>query len=58
VQASAAWRSWLSYDEPGIDTFGYLHTFVSGIEVYAYAEPTGDLPGRLIRGAKAAMQRY
>ena len=28
---------------------GYLHTFVSGVEVYADGEPTGDLPGRLVR---------
>jgi N-acyl-D-aspartate/D-glutamate deacylase len=33
---------------------GYLHTIVSGIEVYADGEATGALPGRLVRGA----QRY
>jgi N-acyl-D-aspartate/D-glutamate deacylase len=31
---------------------GYLHTFVSGVEVYADGEPTGELPGRLVRGAR------
>jgi N-acyl-D-aspartate/D-glutamate deacylase len=31
---------------------GYLHTFVSGVEVYAGGEPTGALPGRLVRGAR------
>lgn len=31
---------------------GYLHTFVDGIEVYASGEPTGALPGRLIRGTR------
>jgi N-acyl-D-aspartate/D-glutamate deacylase len=30
---------------------GYLHTFVSGTEVYANGEHTGALPGRLVRGA-------
>jgi N-acyl-D-aspartate/D-glutamate deacylase len=30
---------------------GYLHTIVSGIEVYANGEATGALPGRLVRGA-------
>jgi N-acyl-D-aspartate/D-glutamate deacylase len=29
---------------------GYLHTFVSGVETYRDGEPTGDLPGRLVRG--------
>jgi N-acyl-D-aspartate/D-glutamate deacylase len=33
---------------------GYLHTFVSGEEVYAGGEPTGALPGRLVRGAQPA----
>jgi N-acyl-D-aspartate/D-glutamate deacylase len=32
---------------------GYLHTFVSGAEVYASGEHTGALPGKLIRGAQA-----
>ena len=31
---------------------GYLNTFVSGVEVYAGGEPTGALPGRLVRGAR------
>jgi N-acyl-D-aspartate/D-glutamate deacylase len=29
---------------------GYQHTFVSGVETYASGEPTGELPGRLVRG--------
>jgi N-acyl-D-aspartate/D-glutamate deacylase len=33
---------------------GYLHTFVGGQETYADGEPTGALPGRLIRGAQPA----
>jgi N-acyl-D-aspartate/D-glutamate deacylase len=32
------------------DARGYLHTFVSGAEVYAGGEATGALPGRLVRG--------
>jgi N-acyl-D-aspartate/D-glutamate deacylase len=31
---------------------GYLHTFVSGDEVYADGEPCGALPGRLVRGSR------
>ncbi len=31
---------------------GYAHTFVSGVEVYRAGEPTGALPGRLVRGAR------
>jgi len=34
------------------DAAGYLHTMVSGVEVYASGEPTGELPGRLVRGAQ------
>jgi N-acyl-D-aspartate/D-glutamate deacylase len=34
---------------------GYLHTIVSGIEVYANGEATGALPGRLVRGAQPAV---
>ena len=29
---------------------GYRHTFVAGVEVYHDGEPTGALPGRLVRG--------
>ena len=36
------------------DADGYLHTFVAGDEVYADGEPTGALPGRLVRGAQPA----
>ena len=32
---------------------GYLHTFVSGVEVYADGAHTGALPGRLVRGARS-----
>lgn len=31
---------------------GYLHTIVSGIEVYTSGQHTGALPGRLVRGAR------
>ena len=34
------------------DAVGYLHTFVSGVEIYADGAPTGELPGRLVRGAQ------
>jgi len=33
---------------------GYLHTFVRGQETYVAGEPTGALPGRLVRGAQPA----
>ena len=29
---------------------GYLHTFVSGVEIAADGAPTGELPGRFVRG--------
>ena len=29
---------------------GYRHTIVSGTEVYTDGQPTGALPGRLVRG--------
>jgi N-acyl-D-aspartate/D-glutamate deacylase len=32
------------------DARGYLHTIVSGTETYADGQPTGALPGRLVRG--------
>jgi N-acyl-D-aspartate/D-glutamate deacylase len=35
------------------DAEGYLHTIVSGVEVYADGEATGELPGRLVRGAQS-----
>jgi N-acyl-D-aspartate/D-glutamate deacylase len=31
---------------------GYLHTIAAGEETYANGEPTGALPGRLVRGAQ------
>jgi N-acyl-D-aspartate/D-glutamate deacylase len=31
---------------------GYQHTFVNGVETYADGEATGELPGRLVRGAR------
>ena len=36
---------------------GYLHTIVAGEETYAYGEPTGALPGRLVRGEQPAPGR-
>ena len=33
---------------------GYRHTFVSGVEVMRDGQPTGRLPGRLVRGARRA----
>jgi N-acyl-D-aspartate/D-glutamate deacylase len=33
---------------------GYRHTFVSGKEIYRDGEPTDELPGRLVRGARSA----
>jgi len=33
---------------------GYRHTFVAGVEVMRDGEATGALPGRLLRGARAA----
>jgi N-acyl-D-aspartate/D-glutamate deacylase len=35
---------------------GYLHTLVSGVETYTRGEPTGELPGRLVRGARGRPQ--
>ncbi len=32
---------------------GYLHTFVSGVEVCTDGESTGATPGRLVRGAQS-----
>ncbi|MHB8465856.1 MAG: N-acyl-D-amino-acid deacylase family protein [Acidimicrobiales bacterium] len=32
---------------------GYLHTLVSGAEIQIGGQPTGALPGRLVRGAQA-----
>jgi N-acyl-D-aspartate/D-glutamate deacylase len=31
---------------------GYLHTFVSGVETWQDGVPTGELPGRIIRGGQ------
>jgi N-acyl-D-aspartate/D-glutamate deacylase len=36
---------------------GYRHTFVRGVEVYASGEATGELPGRLVRGAQPAPEK-
>ncbi|MFP5577129.1 MAG: N-acyl-D-amino-acid deacylase family protein [Acidimicrobiia bacterium] len=33
---------------------GYRHTVVAGVETYADGEATGELPGRLVRGAQRA----
>ncbi|HVV75071.1 MAG TPA: amidohydrolase family protein [Mycobacteriales bacterium] len=34
------------------DATGYRHTIVSGVQTYMDGEPTGALPGRLVRGAQ------
>jgi N-acyl-D-aspartate/D-glutamate deacylase len=31
---------------------GYLHTFVRGVETYCDGQPTGELPGEVVRGAR------
>ena len=36
---------------------GYAHTFVAGVETYAEGEATGELPGRLVRGAQPSPTR-
>lgn len=52
-------RPEMSYDLPGGGrrllqrAEGYLHTFVSGAEIYRDGEPTDQLPGRLVRGPRA-----
>ncbi|HEX7167396.1 MAG TPA: amidohydrolase family protein [Acidimicrobiales bacterium] len=33
---------------------GYAHTFVAGVETYRDGEATGELPGKLVRGARPA----
>jgi N-acyl-D-aspartate/D-glutamate deacylase len=35
------------------DATGYRHTVVSGVETYLDGNPTGELPGRLVRGQQA-----
>jgi N-acyl-D-aspartate/D-glutamate deacylase len=56
--ALRARRPYLAFDLPaGGKRFlqradGYLHTFAAGVETYAGGEPTGALPGRLIRGRR------
>jgi N-acyl-D-aspartate/D-glutamate deacylase len=51
-------RPYLSFDLPAGGrrllqrADGYLHTFVAGEETYTNGEPTGALPGRLIRGRR------
>jgi N-acyl-D-aspartate/D-glutamate deacylase len=58
--ALRARRPYLSYDLPAGGrrllqrADGYLHTFVAGVETYSGGEPTGDLPGRLVRGRRTA----
>jgi N-acyl-D-aspartate/D-glutamate deacylase len=34
---------------------GYVHTFCAGVEVSTGGEPTGALPGRLLRGARGPL---
>jgi N-acyl-D-aspartate/D-glutamate deacylase len=51
-------RPYLAYDLPAGGrrllqrADGYRFTFVAGGATYADGEPTGDLPGRLIRGRR------
>lgn len=51
-------RPHMVYDLPGgghrllQPVEGYKHTFVAGVDVYRDGEPTGALPGRLVRGNK------
>jgi N-acyl-D-aspartate/D-glutamate deacylase len=33
---------------------GYVHTIVNGVDVYRDGDATGELPGRLVRGARPA----
>jgi N-acyl-D-aspartate/D-glutamate deacylase len=53
-------RPEIIYDLPGgerrfrQEVEGYRHTFVAGVETYADGQPTGALPGRLVRGAREA----
>jgi N-acyl-D-aspartate/D-glutamate deacylase len=48
------------YDLPGGErrmqqrVDGYRHVFVAGVETYQDGTPTGELPGRLVRGARPA----
>jgi N-acyl-D-aspartate/D-glutamate deacylase len=57
-------RPEIVYDLPGggrrllqrVD--GYRHTIVSGVETYRNGEPTGALPGRVIRGGQPAPSRH
>ncbi len=58
MEALHLYRPTVSYDLPAggrrllqrVD--GYRHTFVSGVETYHDGEATGELPGRLVRGAR------
>jgi N-acyl-D-aspartate/D-glutamate deacylase len=36
------------------DADGYRHTFVSGVEIMCDGEPTGSLPGRLVRAGRSS----
>ncbi len=53
-------RPEIIYDLPGGErrmqqrADGYRHVFVTGVETYADGTPTGELPGRLVRGARPA----
>jgi N-acyl-D-aspartate/D-glutamate deacylase len=53
-------KPYLAYDLPAggkrmlQKADGYRHTFVSGVEVMCDGEATGELPGRLVRGAQRA----
>jgi N-acyl-D-aspartate/D-glutamate deacylase len=53
-------RPEIIYDLPGgerrmrQEAEGYRHVFVGGVETYRDGVPTGELPGRLVRGAQPA----
>lgn len=53
-------RPMMSFDLPGGGrrltqrADGYAHTFVGGVETYRNGEPTGALPGRLLRSHRGA----
>ena len=61
--ALRARRPYLAYDLPAGGrrllqrADGYRHTFVAGVETYSDGEPSGTLPGRLLRGRRSATPR-
>jgi N-acyl-D-aspartate/D-glutamate deacylase len=43
-------RDRATYDQPHQYSEGMVHVFVNGTQVLAEGEPTGQLPGRVVRG--------